>query len=59
MLNERYREKVQCSRCSELCYQLCYIGGQVVCVDCFGKACVARKDLAVSREILETLKEAP
>lgn len=39
MINEKYQKKVPCSKCGEECYQLCYVGKRVVCVDCFGKEC--------------------
>ena len=32
-------EKAPCSKCGDECFKLCYVGGQLVCVDCFRKAC--------------------
>ena len=37
------RSKTSCTNCGKQCFNLCYIGSRVVCVDCFGAACEKRK----------------
>jgi formylmethanofuran dehydrogenase subunit E len=39
MESDQRFKKVNCSKCGELCYKLCYVGDKVVCVDCFHEAC--------------------
>ncbi len=39
MLSVKYRKMTRCTKCGAECYNLCYIGDFVVCVDCFFIAC--------------------
>ena len=46
-MTEERLKKFPCTRCGTPAYSLCYIGklgGRLVCVDCFSKACEKKKD---------------
>ena len=42
--NDQFK-KSPCTKCGKLTYHLCYVGTNLVCVDCFQKACDKAKEM--------------